>query len=68
MPERLWGKRFMKKVLKYIILLLLVCCCTYLVYKHRRVIRAWLKGEKMHEAPDGHCHSFCKKWNGGQTE
>ena len=30
----------MKKVLKYIILLLLACCCTYLVYKHRRVIRA----------------------------
>ena len=33
-----------KKILKTIIIILLIIFCTYMVYVHRRAIRAWLKG------------------------
>ncbi len=49
----------MKKILKVIIFMLLIVCCTYMVYVHRRVIRAWLKGEALPKVPEGHCHGFC---------
>ena len=51
----------MKKALKMIIIILLVVCCTYMVYVHRRAIRAWLKGEVLPKVPEGFCHSFCHK-------
>ena len=51
----------MKKALKMIIIILLVVCCTYMVYVHRRAIRAWLKGEVLPKVPEGCCHGFCHK-------
>ena len=50
-----------KKILKTIIIILLIIFCTYMVYVHRRAIRAWLKGEAIPKAPEGFCHVFCHK-------
>lgn len=57
-------QKFLKKLLKCLLTLLviaLVCFCTYMVYVHRNVIRAAIKGEPMPEATKGHCCHRKKK-------
>ena len=51
-------QKFLKKLLKCLLTLLviaLVCCCTYMIYVHRNVIRAAIKGEALPEAPEKCC-------------
>ena len=48
------GKK-LKKLLCILLIAALVCGCSYMVYAHRRVIRAAIKGEPMSKAPHQHC-------------
>ena len=48
-----------KKTWLAVLIAVLVCLCTCLVYIHRRVIRAAIKGEPMPECP--HWHPCLKK-------
>ena len=65
MRERL-EKAWMKvgKFIFCVFVTALCCWLTYMVFVHRRVIRAAIKGEPLPEAPIGKCcHKFCKKNN-----
>lgn len=42
-----------KKGIVFLVLILAFAAC--MLYIHRRVIRAWLKGEEMPKAPKWHC-------------
>lgn len=58
--EKAWMK--VGKFILWALLAALCCCLTYFVFVHRRVILAAIKGEKLPEAPKGHCcHKFCFK-------
>ncbi len=49
------------KFLFWALMTALCVCTTYMVFVHRRVIRAALKGEPLPERPGGNCcHKFCK--------
>ena len=59
-----WEKAWMKvgKFLFWALVTALCCCLTYLVFVHRHLIIAAIKGEPLPAAPKGHCcHCFCKK-------
>lgn len=62
MKEKL--EKFWLKIGKYLLWILLFICCgwlTYMVFVHRKVIRAAIKGEKLPEPPKGaQCCKFCK--------
>jgi len=49
----------MKKILKIMLILTILGCICYMLYVHRRVIKAIITGEELPEAPAGHCHYFC---------
>lgn len=50
------------KFILWALMIALCVCTTYMVFVHRRVIRAAIKGEALPEHPDGKCcHKFCKK-------
>ena len=53
------------KVGKILLWTLVALCCgwvTYMVFVHRNVIKAAIKGEPLPAAPKGKCcHCFCKK-------
>jgi hypothetical protein len=58
--EKVWMK--VGKFLFWAFVTALCCCLTYMVFVHRKVIRAAIKGEPLPEAPTGKCcHKFCKK-------
>ncbi len=58
--ELAWMK--VGKFLLWALITALCCCLTYMVFVHRRVIRAAIKGEPLPEPPaDKHCRKFCKK-------
>lgn len=58
--EKAWMK--VGKFLFWALVTALCCGLTYLVFVHRRVIVAALKGEALPAPPAGGCcHSFCKK-------
>ena len=51
-----------KKILPIIAAILALCGCLCMLYVHRRVILAKLKGEELPESPDGaHCPVWKKK-------
>ena len=64
MKERL--KRAWIKTVRFLFWLLmtvLCCCMLYLLFVHRRVIVAAIKGAPLPEPPEGKCcHRFCKKY------
>ena len=58
--ENAWMK--VGKFLFWALVTALCGCLTYMVYVHRRVIVAAIKGEPLPEPPAGaHCHKFCRK-------
>lgn len=52
----------LKKVLICALITALLGCCMYLVYVHRRVIKAALKGEPMPKCPHWLPRAFKKKY------
>ncbi|MCR5826452.1 MAG: hypothetical protein K6G54_07785 [Oscillospiraceae bacterium] len=55
-------KELLKKLLLCCVLLACLCGFGYLVWVHRRVIKAMLTGEPMPEVPENcPAHRFCKK-------
>ena len=48
-----------KKILPIIAIILAVCGCLCMLYVHRRIIIAAIKGEKLPESPDG---GRCPVW------
>ena len=51
-----------RKFIFWALVTALCCALTYMVFVHRRVIRAAIKGEPLPEPPAGKCcHKFCKK-------
>ena len=57
--EKAWMK--VGKFLLWALLAALCCCLTYLVFVHRHLIVAALKGEPLPKSPKGApCHRFCK--------
>ena len=58
--EKAWMK--VGKFIFWALVTALCCWLTYMVFVHRRVIRAAIKGEPLPEPPTGKCcHKFCKK-------
>ena len=58
--EKAWMK--VGKFLFWALVTALCCCLTYMVFVHRHVIIAAIKGEPLPEPPAGKCcHKFCKK-------
>ena len=58
--EKAWMK--VGKFLLWTLITAFCCCLTYMVFVHRGVIIAAIKGEPLPEPPEGkYCHSFCKK-------
>ena len=58
-----WEKAWMKvgKFLFWALMTALCCCLSYLVFVHRHLIIAAIKGEPLPESPEGApCHRFCK--------
>ena len=58
-----WEKAWMKlgKFLFWTLVTALCCCLTYLVFVHRHLIIAAIKGEPLPEIPEGApCHRFRK--------
>ena len=57
--EKAWMK--VGKFLFWALVTALCCCLTYLVFVHRHLIIAAIKGEPLPEIPEGApCHRFCK--------
>ena len=58
--EKAWMK--VGKFLFWALVTAFCCCLTYMVFVHRHVIIAAIKGESLPEPPEGKCcHRFCKK-------
>ena len=58
--EKAWMK--VGKFLFWALVATLCGCLTYMVFAHRKVIIAAIKGEPLPERPDGKCcPMFCKK-------
>ena len=58
--EKAWLK--VDRFLFWALISALCCCLTYMIFVHRRVIRAAIKGEPLPKPTAGkHCHKFCKK-------
>ena len=58
--EEAWMK--VGKFLLWALAAVLCACATYLVFVHRKEIRAFIKGEPLPAAPKGKCcPCFCKK-------
>ena len=58
--EKAWMK--VGKFLLWALVTALCCCLTYMVFAHRKVIIAAIKGEPLPERPEGKCYpKFCKK-------
>ena len=58
--EKAWMK--VGKFIFWALVTVLCACVTYMVFVHRRVIRAAIKGEPLPERPDGKCcPKLCKK-------
>ncbi len=58
--EKAWLK--VGKFLLWALLAALCGCLAYMVFVHRHVILAAIKGEPLPECPEGSCcHAFCKK-------
>ena len=58
--EKAWLK--VGKFLLWALLAALCGCAIYMVFVHRHVILAAIKGEKLPERPDGkRCPRFCRK-------
>ena len=58
----------MKKILKIMLILTILGCICYMLYVHRRVIKAIITGEELPEMPEGHfacvCYDMLKKRRG----
>ena len=48
----------MKRILKMMLILTILGCICYMLYVHRKVIKAIITGDKLPEMPEGHC-LFC---------
>ena len=48
-------KKIRKKIFKSLLWTVLVLCLGIWIGIHRNVIKAWAKGEKLPEMPEGHC-------------
>ncbi len=58
--EKAWMK--VGKFLFWALVTAFCCCLTYMVFVHRHVIVAAIKGEPLPKRPDSKCcHKFCKK-------
>lgn len=58
--EKAWMK--VGKFMFWALVTALCCWLTYMVFVHRRVIRAAIKREPQPEALSGNCcHTFCRK-------
>ncbi len=53
-------KKKIKKLLLALLLVAAAACLTYMVYVHRRVIRAILKGEPVPACPPQHHKGCCR--------